>query len=182
MKLDLENWVLRLRKQVKQFSQEMKDRLPPSMIGESRCVSIKSAKTRQTTFPFDQADTVKVFSYVNPTELRQILAKNPVGTNIKEEIVLSESQTDGLFSIFHDFKQTGRSHVGAICYIPRHCIVFYQDSHVLAFYELCLACKTYSQTPNVDFGDLCSDKFYKFRSFFEHIGIRYGLGDSPYSE
>jgi hypothetical protein len=170
---------------------------PPGAIGaEYPCVYQKSRRTRQTTVPFNQADTIKVFSYPEPgSEIQEdgtqttpkrkpiVLVKKAVRVSeIKEVVRLTDAQKDSLFALFYDWKSPKGTDRGAACYQPRHCIIFYKKQRVVAFFEICLTCHQVNHTPKVDFGELCGDKFNQFRTFFYQIGIRYGLESEPYQE
>ncbi len=150
--------------------------------GKPICVYKPSDKKRQTTFPFSKADTIKIFSYpanmkINSNIIRTTIVNPYIKvTEIKETIILNEAQTDSLFSIFYDFKHQGGPLEKLFCtYLPRHCIVFYQGEEVLAFFEICLQCAQMRPSPNVDFGEFCSDKLCKFKKFFKQIGIQYEI-------
>jgi hypothetical protein len=145
------------------------------------CIDAKSDKKRQSTFPFDKADTIKVFSYPADVEVDS----NPIWTTIvpeyvhvteiKETIVLNKTQIDTLFSIFYDSKRSNSVYGRASCYSPRHCIIFYQGNNPLAYFEICFHCFQVESSKNVDFGELCGDKICKFQKFFKKIGIQYEI-------
>jgi hypothetical protein len=155
------------------------------------CIYRKSKRTRQTTFPFNQADTVKVFSYPEaepkiqrdkpvtvlvPKKEPIVLVKDEViVSEIKEVVLLTKTQQDRLVALLYDYKPKNRFRPTIKCYVPRHCIVFYKEGQVLAFFEICLQCRQTKQTPNVDFGASCPQQFDQFRTFFKQIGIQYGV-------
>jgi hypothetical protein len=145
------------------------------------CIDAKSDKKRQSTFPFDKADTIKVFSYPADVEVDSnhswttLVPESVEVTEVKETIVLNTTQIDSLFSIFYDTKRQGTRYGAPSCYSPRHCIVFYEGKKVLAFFEICFHCFRVKSSPNVDFGELCGDKLCKFQKFFKQIGIQYEI-------
>jgi hypothetical protein len=197
MKIYLGSLILVMGMPLSLFSQKIKELPPPPLeevVEDTRrsrpCIKVKSTKTRQTHFPFNKTDSIKILSYVSYME-----SKNPkmvvaelviaeglrkiVTSEIKEQILLSESQTDSLFSIFYD-SQNGRFLSKTFCWNPRHCIVFYQGKKVLALVEICFSCVNLNYGPNIDFGDLCEDKFIQLRTFFKQIGIQYKIKVNDY--
>jgi hypothetical protein len=145
------------------------------------CKFEKTKKTKDTTFPFNEADKIVVYSY-EPRESAQthdtlIVNGKFMVKGIQEKIVLNAAQIDSLFSILYNHKITyydrdGYAHGQCGYYNPHHAIVFFNKGKAIAYLEICFECGDYAHSRQVDFGEFCSEKYGQFECYFSWIGIK----------
>lgn len=154
------------------------------------CASHKPSSDDALTFAFKQATSVRVLSYSDgmyePPVIEGEEQKDSVETEtvfrvagdlripestIKEEIILNSAQRDSLLRLL----QLNMCEIDgvAICYNPRHAILFYDSSdQPFSYVEICFECTNYRTYGNFAL-DFCYEKSQAIRSLFQSIGIEY---------
>lgn len=111
----------------------------------------------------DSVETETVFRVVGDLRIAE--------STIKEEITLDGAQRDSLLRLLQlNLCETDGV---AICYNPRHAILFYDSNdRPFSYIEICFECTNY-QTYG-DFAlDFCYEKSQAIRSLFQSVGIEY---------
>lgn len=151
---------------------------------------VKSTPDDALTLIFNRAASIKVLSYANEPyqvpqiegeEEKNIAQKDTVfrvvsdlhisESTIKEEIELNRRQCHSLFRLL----KTEMCEVdeGAICYYPRHAILFYDsNSQPFSYIEICFECTNY-QTPGNFEIDFCYEKSQAIKNLFQAVGVKY---------
>lgn len=156
------------------------------------CASHKANKIPEEPLAiiFNRAASIKLLSYANETyEAPLIEGQEPKSTApidtvlrvvadlripesmIKEEIKLSRPQRKALFNLL----QTDMCEIdeGAICYYPRHAILFYDSKdQPFSYIEICFECTNYRTSDNFPL-DFCYEKSQAIKDFFQAAGIKY---------
>ena len=90
---------------------------------------------------------------------------------IKEEIDLTRQQSNSLFALL----KTNMCEIdeGAICYYPRHAILFYDSKgQPFSYIEICFECTNYRTSDKLPL-DFCYEKSQAIKDFFQSAGIKY---------
>jgi hypothetical protein len=159
------------------------------------CAGCASYKAKQTPVDplaliFNRATSIKLLSYANDAydaiqvEGQEEKSTAPIDTVvrvvadlripesiIKEEIELNKRQRNALYTLL----QTNMCEIdeGAICYYPRHAILFYDlDDQPFSYVEICFECTNYRTSDNLPL-DFCYEKSQAIKDFFQLVGIKY---------
>lgn len=113
-----------------------------------------------------------------------------VYSKLFEIVTLTKSQIDTLTDIIYNYnnksnyKAKGNVYfIGTSmnCYNPRNAILFIDNEQkVFEFIEICFECdKFYTSSDRVSLGIDCNQKLELIKTFFQSIGIEYGITNSP---
>jgi hypothetical protein len=138
---------------------------------------------------FEHANSVSILAYKNRLGERSIMEEeektsDPKDTvfrvfgelrvperDIKEEIILNSVQRDSLFRLLN--RNMCDIDGGAICYDPRHAIVFYDSNRrSFSYIEICFDCTNYETSGNFKL-DFCYEKSQAIKSLFQSCGVTY---------
>lgn len=134
-----------------------------------------SSQKRRSFYPFNKAKRIEVLSFEESVDTYPI-SKN----EIRDSIILSYQQINKLTTIFYNYSYP-REIVAMKCYMPRHKIIFYNShNQPFAYIEFCLECKQVRHSEKIDLGAFCPEKWEMLRSFFQNIGVSYGLEEDNY--
>lgn len=142
------------------------------------------------TFPFNKARRIEIFSYPvrytwdtvridGETHINNELidGKGRVTLpkkRIKDHIVLDQSQTRRLFSVFCNEPCPEEDKMVAACYDPRHAIIFFDDKGLaFAHVEVCLSCLQTRSTEGIPIQDFCLAKVNALQQLFKDCGAKY---------
>lgn len=141
-----------------------------------------NTKADEKSFPFNKANKIEIISYEFGYEdieddVNYKIVNGQLGIakdKIRDRIVLTDQQVDGLFQILYTEK-CPENYAVADCYNPAHRIVFYDSKqNVIAYLELCLSCIGYriseKFTPTTR---LCDLKMKELEQFFRSVGIKH---------
>jgi hypothetical protein len=157
--------------------------------------SNKAFSIRLKNYPFSLAARVLVVSYVGLEPVRPgdsaFVDKGLPRQNdsvcyskLKEIKALSLPQVDRLTDIFYNYGFPGSSHQisQGMCFMPHNAILFIgKDGKTFAYIDICFLCeKADMSSKKISLGDMCSGKFKLIRTFFEQVGIEYGVTESVF--
>lgn len=134
------------------------------------------------TTPFGKADKIEIVSYTNTRrsqgyEEELINDGEFIVTALKQRATLTPAGKDSLFYILYNLKSRNEDSTTADCYSPNHSIIFYKDTKAIAFLELCFMCSGSRQSKNIDFGEMCDEKWCILQHFFKSNKVDYALID-----
>jgi hypothetical protein len=151
---------------------------------EQRCFFTKSKFSKDSIFPFSQADKIEIISYDSTSarsffggrinrngSLHDSLSQN----GIRERVVLYTGQIDTIYSILYDYKFSNDNTLeeSAACYNPRHAILFYKANKLIEYLEICFECQRIEFVDRrSNFGIMCDDKWCYLIEYFKKCGIK----------
>lgn len=143
----------------------------------------KPTPVMEETFPFSEADRIEVISYPvrymwdtiregKKTYLAPLVVnKKLVDTSgFKERIFLDEKQKEDFFNAIFIRKTNGCE--VASCFNPRHAILFYSKSDIIADMEICFECGQ-DRGNGFKYNELCYEGLAPIGKIFKEAGIKY---------
>ena len=139
------------------------------LFSEATNVTILSYVNRMYEAPLPEGDAAN--TRVKDTVLFVAGELNVLASTIREKLVLTRTQTESLFTILNT--DLCKFDGGAICFNPRHAIIFYDSKNsTLGYIELCFDCVTYETSPAFEI-DFCYEKAQALKEHFETFGLTY---------
>ena len=145
------------------------------------CVKLptKSFATLIKKYPFNKSAQIQLASFKG--DKLQLQTDSGRSANLYEVNTLQLPQIQSLTNVMYNIGFGGTILLveELACYDPKNAIVFIDSTgNAFEFIEICFECQQFnSSSENIDFGEVCNEKFNLLKQEFIRAGVLYGTKD-----
>lgn len=156
----------------------------PPIPRSAYCVRTKSLarKDLKNEFPFNKATKIQFVSFKPDKESMPMIDGVIDTAKFIEVKTLKRKQEDKLIDILYNYNfdpKISRDSIvleEMVCYEPRNAIIFKNErKEIVSYLEICFECLKHRRPSDLHLGDFCQDKYALLKSYFEQMGIKFGI-------